>query len=140
MQFNKAIITKKYNSGVCFLFCQVPSLQLECLTNYIDELSLLEYNMLCYALCSITNSHFCNFSGQIYTFPFNQTMGMLLISNRSSTPVSTNFNFCKIDLLFLFFATEFHVAALHTLTAFWSVFVWRISTVFVVIALTLICL
>lgn len=34
------------------LFCcisQVPSLQLECLTNYIAELSLLEYSMLCYA-------------------------------------------------------------------------------------------
>ncbi|KAF7816825.1 cyclin-A1-1-like [Senna tora] len=28
---------------------EVPSLQLECLTNYIAELSLLEYNMLCYA-------------------------------------------------------------------------------------------
>ncbi|KAF5467932.1 hypothetical protein F2P56_012136 [Juglans regia] len=27
----------------------VPSLQLECLANYIAELSLLEYNMLCYA-------------------------------------------------------------------------------------------
>ncbi|CAK8567393.1 unnamed protein product [Lathyrus sativus] len=28
---------------------EVPSLQLECLTNYIAELSLLEYSMLCYA-------------------------------------------------------------------------------------------
>ncbi|KAG7943236.1 hypothetical protein I3843_15G028600 [Carya illinoinensis] len=28
---------------------EVPSLQLECLANYIAELSLLEYNMLCYA-------------------------------------------------------------------------------------------
>ncbi|OIV97955.1 hypothetical protein TanjilG_12712 [Lupinus angustifolius] len=28
---------------------EAPSLQLECLTNYIAELSLLEYNMLCYA-------------------------------------------------------------------------------------------
>ncbi|XP_027339521.1 cyclin-A1-1-like [Abrus precatorius] len=28
---------------------EVPSLQLECLTNYIAELSLLEYNMLCHA-------------------------------------------------------------------------------------------
>ncbi|KAJ1382549.1 Cyclin-like [Sesbania bispinosa] len=28
---------------------EVPSMQLECLTNYIAELSLLEYNMLCYA-------------------------------------------------------------------------------------------
>ncbi|KAJ7959165.1 Cyclin [Quillaja saponaria] len=28
---------------------EVPSLQLECLTNFIAELSLLEYNMLCYA-------------------------------------------------------------------------------------------
>ncbi|OIW02453.1 hypothetical protein TanjilG_05046 [Lupinus angustifolius] len=28
---------------------EVPSLQMECLTNYIAELSLLEYSMLCYA-------------------------------------------------------------------------------------------
>lgn len=28
---------------------QVPSMQLECLANYIAELSLLEYNMLCFA-------------------------------------------------------------------------------------------
>ncbi|XP_030527160.1 cyclin-A1-1 isoform X1 [Rhodamnia argentea] len=28
---------------------EVPSLQLECMANYIAELSLLEYNMLCYA-------------------------------------------------------------------------------------------
>ncbi|GAU47941.1 hypothetical protein TSUD_136800 [Trifolium subterraneum] len=28
---------------------EAPLLQLECLTNYIAELSLLEYNMLCYA-------------------------------------------------------------------------------------------
>lgn len=36
---------------LCGLICisQVTSLQLECLTNYIAELSLLEYSMLCYA-------------------------------------------------------------------------------------------
>lgn len=32
----------------CF-FSQVPSVQMECLANYITELSLLEYSMLCYA-------------------------------------------------------------------------------------------
>lgn len=29
---------------------QAPLMQLKCLANYIDELSLLEYSMLCYAL------------------------------------------------------------------------------------------
>jgi len=37
-----------WSTCVCFSF-QVPSLLLECLTNYIAELSLLEYSMLCYA-------------------------------------------------------------------------------------------
>uniref|UniRef100_A0A6N2M526 B-like cyclin n=1 Tax=Salix viminalis TaxID=40686 RepID=A0A6N2M526_SALVM len=35
--------------SMCIPFCQAPSMQLECLANYIAELSLLEYTMLCYA-------------------------------------------------------------------------------------------
>ncbi|KAL3736730.1 hypothetical protein ACJRO7_025637 [Eucalyptus globulus] len=36
-------------SGSAIFYFQVPSLQLECMANYIAELSLLEYDMLCYA-------------------------------------------------------------------------------------------
>ena len=44
-------------------------------------------------LCSITYSRFCNFPGQIHTFPFKETMGMLLITKNYVAPTCWYFMF-----------------------------------------------
>ncbi|CAJ1974262.1 unnamed protein product [Sphenostylis stenocarpa] len=53
-----------------------PSLQLECLTNYIAELSLLEYNMLCYApsLVAASAIFLAKFILRSSTKPWNSTL------------------------------------------------------------------
>ncbi|XLR61302.1 hypothetical protein S83_011974, partial [Arachis hypogaea] len=55
---------------------ETPSLQLECLTNYIAELSLLEYNMLCYAPSLIAASaiFLAKFILSPSTKPWNATL------------------------------------------------------------------
>ncbi|XLS97651.1 hypothetical protein HN51_040386 [Arachis hypogaea] len=55
---------------------ETPSLQLECLTNYIVELSLLEYNMLCYAPSLIASSaiFLAKFILSPSTKPWNATL------------------------------------------------------------------
>ncbi|XP_050878979.1 cyclin-A1-1 [Lathyrus oleraceus] len=55
---------------------EVPSLQLECLTNYIAELSLLEYSMLCYApsLIAASSIFLAKFMLFPSTKPWNSTL------------------------------------------------------------------
>ncbi|XP_057728927.1 cyclin-A1-1-like isoform X1 [Arachis stenosperma] len=55
---------------------ETPSLQLECLTNYIAELSLLEYSMLCYAPSLIAASaiFLAKFILSPSTKPWNATL------------------------------------------------------------------
>ncbi|KAL5075684.1 hypothetical protein RYX36_014668 [Vicia faba] len=55
---------------------EVPSLQLECLTNYIAELSLLEYSMLCYApsLIAASSIFLAKFMLFPSTRPWNPTL------------------------------------------------------------------
>lgn len=94
-------------------FAQAPLLQLECLANYIAELSLLEYNMLCFAPSLIAASSIflarfillpskrpwvCWFFWEILTWFWD-------ISFTFSNSCDTN--------------TEFYLAALHSIPAVW---------------------
>lgn len=99
---------------------QVPSLQLECLTNFIAELSLLEYSMLCYPPSLIAAS--ATFLARFILFPSKKPW--VCFSSQCSKPHVPAFreSFVWFDgLLFLCFATEFHIAALRTIPAFWFV-------------------
>ena len=70
-------------------------------------------------LSSITDSCFCNFPCQIYTFPFKETMGMLLATiSIPHVPTLRKSFLNNFMAYFLFSATEFYIAALHALPAF----------------------
>ncbi|QCD99902.1 cyclin A [Vigna unguiculata] len=55
---------------------ELPSLQLECLTNFIAELSLLEYSMLCYPPSLIAAS--ATFLGRFILFPSKKPWNSIL--------------------------------------------------------------
>jgi hypothetical protein len=45
-------------------------------------------------LCSITYSSFFNFPGKVYAFPFNETMGMVLMTEYFITVSLWNYKLC----------------------------------------------
>lgn len=74
-----------------FVMFQSPSLHLECLANYIAELSLLEYNMLCFVPSLIAAS-------SIFLAKY-----ILLPSNRPWVCSRILLGFLDFSIVFLFF-------------------------------------